>query len=88
MYASELLGKVIKPNKGVDCKNFLVGTNRRYVITEVFPFHVVTEVTCENGYTFLESFGISDLVTMGLFASGKHYERNEKGAKYGYSWNK
>ena len=88
LYANDLIGKRLKPKQ--DKREQWEGRNPdryKYVITEVYQNYVRCTVTCENGYTYKESFTVGQLVELGIIECegqiGDH-EKNEKGVKEGY----
>jgi hypothetical protein len=52
-----------------------------------YPHYVQAVRACENRTIITECFTKGELVQMGVLASGRHYERNEPGARFGYKWN-
>ena len=59
----------------------------KWLVIGAYPHYVRAVRTCENGYIVTECFCKGELVQMGVLASGRHYERNEPGARFGYKWN-
>ena len=59
----------------------------KWIVVAAYPHYVRAVRTCENGTIITECFCKGELVQMGVLASGRHYERNEPGARFGYKWN-
>lgn len=88
LLANEMIGREFKPYSKTDYKNYMCDKDRKFVITEVFPYHVLAYSECENGYKIRESFSIADLATCGLIRTPQRtiYQKNAERGRDGYGW--